>query len=193
VNAEFNWWLLIVGLVIGAGLVWLVIADWSRRDQDLERDERSAESAWIAQMLHERGLSLDPGDAEQVLALHRAYLHHLGGGIFDDELPADDETAAAADTAEPAETAEPASDSPAADVAEPATPGTTGALTAEAWLHTAPDGDAEAATPQPTNQPTPAPGGPSRVADPSDRGSLRSNPLAPRSGAGMDPEPPRPS
>ena len=24
VNAEFNWWLLIVGLVVGAGLVWFV-------------------------------------------------------------------------------------------------------------------------------------------------------------------------
>ena len=41
VNAEFNWWLLIVGLVIGAGLVWLVLADSRRREVDiLERRAR---------------------------------------------------------------------------------------------------------------------------------------------------------
>jgi hypothetical protein len=35
VNGEFNWWLLILGLVIGAGLVWLVLADTRRRASDL--------------------------------------------------------------------------------------------------------------------------------------------------------------
>ena len=73
-NAEFNWWLLIVGLVVGAGLVWLVIADWSRREEDLSQDERSAESAWIAQVLQTRGEVVDPSAAEDILALHRAYL-----------------------------------------------------------------------------------------------------------------------
>jgi hypothetical protein len=77
-NAEFNWWLLIVGLVVGAGLVWLVIADWSRREEDISEDELAAESAWIAQTLHERGEDLDPAAAEEVLALHRAYLRQTG-------------------------------------------------------------------------------------------------------------------
>lgn len=77
-NAEFNWWLLIVGLVVGAGLVWLVIADWSRREEDLAEDERSAESAWIAQVMRDRGEALDPAAAEEVLALHRAYLRQTG-------------------------------------------------------------------------------------------------------------------
>jgi hypothetical protein len=62
-NAEFNWWLLIVGLVVGAGLVWLVIADWSRREEDLSEDERAVESAWIAEALRERGESIDPDAA----------------------------------------------------------------------------------------------------------------------------------
>jgi hypothetical protein len=35
VNAEFNWWLLIVGLVIGAALVYLVLADSSRRESEV--------------------------------------------------------------------------------------------------------------------------------------------------------------
>jgi len=77
-NAEFNWWLLIVGLVAGAGLVWLVIADWSRREEDVAEDERAVESAWIAQSLRERGTDLDPDAAEQVLALHRDYLRETG-------------------------------------------------------------------------------------------------------------------
>jgi hypothetical protein len=101
-NAEFNWWLLIVGLVVGAGLVWLVIADWSRREEDLSADERSAESAWIAQVLHDRGEGLDPAAAEEVLALHRAYLRQVavGTGSPDDlEMPGDEVEAAESDWA----------------------------------------------------------------------------------------------
>jgi hypothetical protein len=77
-NAEFNWWLLIVGLVAGAGLVWLVIADWGRREQDMAEDEIAVESAWIAQVLRERGEHLDPQAAEEILLLHRSYLRETG-------------------------------------------------------------------------------------------------------------------
>lgn len=97
-NAEFNWWLLIVGLVVGAGLVWLVIADWSRREEDIAEDERSAESAWIAEILRQRGESLDPAAAEEVLALHRAYLRQSGGlgeaATEATEIPGDEVAAA---------------------------------------------------------------------------------------------------
>ena len=77
-NAEFNWWLLIVGLVAGAGLVWLVIADWSRREQDVSEEERAAESAWIAQEMRDGGDDMDPATASQILALHREYLRRTG-------------------------------------------------------------------------------------------------------------------
>jgi len=143
-NAEFNWWLLIVGLVVGAGLVWLVIADWSRREEDVALDERSAESAWIAQAMQERGETIDPAAAEEVLALHRAYLRQMSGiateptdAGADDELIADDEgdaatatdtelapdlTSPTADMADAAGVARPSADfaRPAADVATPA-------------------------------------------------------------------------
>jgi hypothetical protein len=82
-NAEFNWWLLIVGLVVGAGLVWLVIADWSRREEDLSSEERAAESGWIAETLRSRGEHVDPATAEEILELHRAYLRQTAG--FADE------------------------------------------------------------------------------------------------------------
>lgn len=73
-NTEFNWWLLIVGLVAGAALVWLVLADSARRDADLEDEEIPMEAAWIAAALREEGEEIDPRTADRVLRLHRAYL-----------------------------------------------------------------------------------------------------------------------
>ncbi|HEY7589527.1 MAG TPA: hypothetical protein VH723_00905 [Candidatus Limnocylindrales bacterium] len=73
-NAEFNWWLLIVGLAIGAGLVWLVLADSSRRDVDVDADELPVEAAWISATLADSGEAIDVESVERVLRLHRAYL-----------------------------------------------------------------------------------------------------------------------
>jgi hypothetical protein len=75
--SEFNWWLLIVGLVIGAGLVWLILADSHRRDSEISQTELPAEAAWIAATMTEAGQPLDPETAERVLLLHRAYLASL--------------------------------------------------------------------------------------------------------------------
>jgi len=83
--SEFNWWLLIVGLVIGAGLVWLILADSHRRDSDISAAELPAEAAWIAATMEEAGQPLDAETAERVLLLHRAYLASLPP----DELEAD--------------------------------------------------------------------------------------------------------
>ena len=73
-NAEFNWWLLIVGLVIGAALVYLVLADASRRETDVTAEERPREAAWIAATLRSESVAMDPEVAERVLELHRIYL-----------------------------------------------------------------------------------------------------------------------
>ena len=73
-NAEFNWWLLIVGLVIGAGLVYLVLADSSRREADVLAEELPREATWIAASMAAEGRTIDPPTAERVLELHRAYL-----------------------------------------------------------------------------------------------------------------------
>jgi hypothetical protein len=72
--SEFSWWMLIVGLVVGAGLVWLVLADGARRDAEIEARELPAEAAWIADAMADQGRPIDPSDAEEVLRLHRAYL-----------------------------------------------------------------------------------------------------------------------
>jgi hypothetical protein len=73
VNAEFNWWLLIVGLVIGAGLAWLVLADSSRREVDIDDREMEAESRWIADTLGDSRRVTDEQAVLDVLRLHRAY------------------------------------------------------------------------------------------------------------------------
>jgi hypothetical protein len=74
VNAEFNVWLLIVGLVLGAGLVWLVIMDSRRRESDVDEVERPREAAWLSAVLAEDGFDVPPEAAERLLILHRAYL-----------------------------------------------------------------------------------------------------------------------
>ena len=72
-NAEFNWWLLIVGLVIGAGLTWLVLSDSSRREVDIEERELDSEARWIVETLAASGRRVDDDRVVDVLHLHRAY------------------------------------------------------------------------------------------------------------------------
>jgi hypothetical protein len=71
--AEFQWWLLLVGLVAGGGLVAVVFLDGARREQDLEETELPAEAQLIALRLASRGRGLDPHDVEAVLREHREY------------------------------------------------------------------------------------------------------------------------
>jgi hypothetical protein len=74
VNAEFNVWLLIVGLVVGAGLVWLVLVDSRRRDEEVDAVERPREALWLSAVLREDGFEVSPEAADRLLLLHRAYL-----------------------------------------------------------------------------------------------------------------------
>jgi hypothetical protein len=71
-GAEFNWWLLIVGVVVGGVMTWLVVADSNRRDAEIDDRERKAEAAWIAgQLADDR---VDAETVERVLRSHRTYL-----------------------------------------------------------------------------------------------------------------------
>jgi hypothetical protein len=74
VNAEFNVWLLIVGLVVGAGLAWVVMMDGRRRETEIDAQELPREAAWLSAVLAEDGYDVTPEAAEQTLLLHRAYL-----------------------------------------------------------------------------------------------------------------------
>jgi hypothetical protein len=71
-GAEFNWWLLIVGVVVGGVMTWLVVADSNRRDAEIDERERKAEATWIAgQLADDR---VDAEVVERVLRSHRTYL-----------------------------------------------------------------------------------------------------------------------
>jgi hypothetical protein len=72
--AEFQWWLLLVGLVAGGGLVAIVSMDSRRHEEDLADAERHAEATWIADRLYGQDPSLDPDTVEAVLRVHREYL-----------------------------------------------------------------------------------------------------------------------
>jgi hypothetical protein len=71
--AEFQWWLLLVGLVAGGGLVAVVFLDGARREQDVDEAELPAEAGWIAARLGSRARRLEPADIEAVLREHREY------------------------------------------------------------------------------------------------------------------------
>ena len=73
-NAEFNWWLLIVGLVAGAGLVWFVLMDTRRDEADVDAAELEREAIWLAAALRDEGYDMPPEAAERALTLHREYL-----------------------------------------------------------------------------------------------------------------------
>ena len=71
--AEFQWWLFLVGLVVGGGLVAVVFLDGARRDRDIDESELPAEAQWIAARLAEGGGPVDASAAEAVLREHREY------------------------------------------------------------------------------------------------------------------------
>jgi hypothetical protein len=74
VNAEFHWWLLIVGLVLGGALTWLVMSESVRRDIDITEAEQRGEARWIATTLSAAGRAVEAEIVEEVLRLHRDYL-----------------------------------------------------------------------------------------------------------------------
>ena len=73
-NAEFNWWLLIVGLVVGAALTWLVMSESVRRDIDVTESEQRGEARWISALVSGAGRPIAPERIEEILRLHREYL-----------------------------------------------------------------------------------------------------------------------
>jgi hypothetical protein len=90
-TAEFNWWLLLLGLVVGGGLTWLVLAETRRREQDLEDEELPDEAAWIEERIAEEGGAVPIETIERVVQLHRAYLEVVPQSEWPDgDWPADE-------------------------------------------------------------------------------------------------------
>ena len=85
-NAEFQWWLLLVGLVVGAILVFLVMADFSRSADEQADAEVRHEASWIASQLTSTDQPLDPVVVEDILRLNREWL--AGPAMQAEELEA---------------------------------------------------------------------------------------------------------
>src|SRR5258708_28703545 len=68
--AEFQWWLLLVGLVAGGGLVAVVTMDGRRREDDLADRERQAEAHWLAQRVHGLDRDIDGRTLAPILRIH---------------------------------------------------------------------------------------------------------------------------
>jgi hypothetical protein len=71
--ADYVWWFLLVGIVVGGAIVALLSMDFSRRGQDLESDEREAEATLIAVQLAADGRAIDRAMVELILRAHRDY------------------------------------------------------------------------------------------------------------------------
>ena len=72
--AEFNLWLLILGIAAGAAVMWLVIGTLARRDDEVDAAERGPEAGWITRTIEDYGGRAPVELVEQILALHRRYL-----------------------------------------------------------------------------------------------------------------------
>jgi hypothetical protein len=130
VTAEFDWWLLILGLVVGAGIVWLVLAELPRRDAELDAAELEMEAGWIAANLAGGAHQTDATAVRAVLGEHRAYLR----------LPPPDEqrarpAPAPADHSEPSAASAPAPDLPASPATAPSETGGVPTATAPKEAH----------------------------------------------------------
>src|SRR5438270_7153856 len=71
--AEYVWWFLIVGLVVGGALVAAISLDTSRREEDISAQEREAEATLLAAQLSAEGQPLDRSTVAAVLRAHRDY------------------------------------------------------------------------------------------------------------------------
>jgi hypothetical protein len=76
--AEFNLWLLVLGIAAGAAVTWVVIGTIARNDDEVAAEEQAAEADWIARTIEEHGGRAPTQLVAQILGLHRRYLQ---GGV----------------------------------------------------------------------------------------------------------------
>ena len=73
-NAEFDWWLLFVGIAVGAGLVWFVLGEMRRRQEDIEADELPRQALWLSAAMADDGWTVPPEATTRLLELQGEYL-----------------------------------------------------------------------------------------------------------------------
>lgn len=99
--SEFAWWLLVVGLIGGGGLVWLVTTAGTSRPSAWLRDRTEPdglEVGWIEHELGAQGRSVSAADVTAVLELHRSWAAGAPSDDDGDGWPDDEPVAEASRT-----------------------------------------------------------------------------------------------
>ena len=73
-NDGFAWWLIVLGIAIGVGLVWLFAVRLPRTESDVGPSEVPMEAEWISRNIESYGGMAPQPLVEEVLELHRQYL-----------------------------------------------------------------------------------------------------------------------
>lgn len=73
-NDEWQWWALILGILLGVGGYWLLRERLPRREEDIDPRERIAEAEWISRSVERMGGQAPPEVVSIILDLHREYL-----------------------------------------------------------------------------------------------------------------------
>lgn len=73
-NEEWQWWALILGILLGIGGYWLLRERLPRREEDIDPVERGAEADWISRSVERMGGQAPPEVVSIILDLHREYL-----------------------------------------------------------------------------------------------------------------------
>jgi hypothetical protein len=121
-NDGFAWWLVVLGIAIGVGLVWVFVVRLPRSESDVDDSELATEANWISRNIETYGGIAPQPLVEEVLELHRQYL-----ATGPTALPsvshvasqADEEYAAPADDPDADGAAAPQHSESATDMAEP--------------------------------------------------------------------------
>lgn len=71
---QYIGWALVVGIVLGAALVWFVLGRLPRQSDDIGPQERALEAEWISRTIESRGGAAPEALVEEVLDLHTRYL-----------------------------------------------------------------------------------------------------------------------
>jgi hypothetical protein len=73
-NDGFSWWLVVLGIAVGIGLVWLFTVRLPVTESDVDAEETAEEAAWICQTIESWGGVAPTALVQEVLELHQRYL-----------------------------------------------------------------------------------------------------------------------
>jgi hypothetical protein len=86
-NDGFSWWLVVLGIAVGIGLVWLFTIRLPVSESDIDEGELVDEAGWISDTIESQGGVAPSVLVQEVLELHRHYLSGDRAAPDSTELP----------------------------------------------------------------------------------------------------------